>query len=153
MPEPQVQIQTLYLTPNSQTHTTVLWVSRHPPIEAQIKALEEKLGAVKVIQLSGFIPNAEFVVEKAKEVGAKYIVPVLPLSFIARLVELSRRNGFTVLWAEMQQVSIIDHEPVEGKDYDPATEVWIKGYENTYKIMRFKQYHIIKAIRLELEPW
>jgi len=153
MPEPQVQIQTLYLTPNSQTHTTVLWVSRHPPIPIQIKTLEEKLGAIKVIQLSGFIPNAEFVVEKAKEVGAKYIIPVLPLSFIARLVELSRRNGFTVLWAEMEMVKTIQHEPKPNEDYNPYCEVWIKGYENTYKIMRFKQFHVIKAIRLELEPW
>ena len=133
--------------------TTVLWVSRHPPLPAQLEELERKLGGVVVYQLSGTIPNAEYVVEKAKELNAKYIVPVLPLSMIARLSELSRREGFTVLWAEMQQVKILSSEPKPGKDYDPESETYIKGIEGTYKIMRFVRFHKIRAVRLELEPF
>ena len=129
--------------------TTVLWVSRHPPLPAQLEELERKLGGVVVYQLSGTIPNAEYVVEKARELNAKYIVPVLPLSMIARLTELSKRHGFTVLWAEMQQVSQGTGTPPE---IDKAREVIVEAH-GTWKVMRFKQFHKIKAVKLELEPF
>ncbi len=52
----------------------MLWVSRHSPLEAQIRMLEERLENIVVYQLIGVIPNAEFVIEKARELKAKYIV-------------------------------------------------------------------------------
>jgi len=134
----------------------VLWVSRHEPLGAQVEALKQKLGNVNIVQISGTIPNAEYVVELAKGAKAKYVIPVLPLSFIARLVELSKQNGFVVLWAEMEQVKQMLREPEPHKDFDPycetvTTAVGIDG-SRTYKVMRFKQFHVIKAVKLELQP-
>jgi len=129
----------------------ILWVSRHPPLKSQIRFLEKKFKDPKIIQLSGKIPNAEYVADTAKNFNAKVIIPVLPLSFIARLVELSRKFNFEVWWAEMEQVGIVTYQPVAGKDYDPETDAWIKGYENTYKIMRFKKFHRIKEIKMVME--
>jgi len=147
----KVEIKEFYSDP--QPEHIVLWVSRHPPIKAQIETLKKKLGSIKVLQVSGLIPSAEFVAELVKKFNAQYVVPVLPLSFIARLSELARKNGFTLLWAEMEMVKQMNSEPKPNVDYNPENEVFIKGYEGTYKIMRFKQFHVIKAVKLELEPW
>jgi len=129
----------------------ILWVSRHPPLKSQIRFLEKKFRNPRIIQLSGRIPNAEYVAETAQNFNAKVIIPVLPLSFIARLVELSKKYGFEVWWAEMEQIGILSYQPVAGKDYNPETDAWIKGYENTYKIMRFKKFHRIKRVVMEME--
>lgn len=147
-----VDVRKVYESGGPGGKTVVLWASRHPPLPAQIRGLEEKLGPIVVYQMSGMIPNAEYIAEKARELKAEYIVPVLPLSMIARLTELSRREGFTVVWAEMQQVKMLNSEPKPGEDYDPETETYIKGAEGTYKVMRFKQFHKIKSVTLELEP-
>lgn len=147
----KMELTKIYETPTKTKKTIVLWVSRHPPLPVQKTALERAIGPIAMYQLSGTIPNTEYILDRVLELGAKYIVPVLPLSMIARLVELTRRHGITVLWAEMEQVKITSSEPRAGEDYDPESEVWIKGYEGTYKIMRFKRYHRIKAVKLELE--
>jgi len=129
----------------------ILWVSRHPPLPSQIRFLEKKFEDPKIIQVSGRIPNAEYVAETAQNFNAKVIIPVLPLSFIARLVELSRKFGFEVWWAEMEQVGIVSYQPEPHKDYNPETDAFIKGYEGTYKIMRFKKFHRIKEIKMVME--
>lgn len=150
-----VELKCIYTTPHCESDfaANVLWVSRHPPIYVQRVELENKLGCINLFQLSGTVPNAEFVMEKAREINAEVIVPVLPLSFVARLSELCRKEGVTLLWAEMEQRDILNHEPVPGEDYDVNTEVWIRGYEGTFKIMRFAGFRKIKAVKLELEDW
>jgi len=140
-----------------QNKTTVLWVSRHSPLPAQIKALEEKLGVVKIYQFGGTVPNAEFVADLAKQLGAKIVVPVLPLSIIARLSELSRVSGFTLLWAEMEQVKVLSYEPKAGADYNPENETVVVAAgaheQRSFKIMRFKQFHRIISVTMVTEPW
>ncbi|MGB9705656.1 MAG: hypothetical protein ACPL3C_09415 [Pyrobaculum sp.] len=83
----------------------VLWVSRHYPLPCQVEQLRQKLGDVEIEQFVGFVPNAESVVELAKRVGAKYVLPVLPLSFVARLVELAKQHGLVILWGKMRLVA------------------------------------------------
>ena len=131
--------------------TKVLWVSRHPPIPAQIRELDRVFNGTTIYQLTGRIPNAEYIDEVAKTLNIKYIVAVLPLSMIARLTEIAEKRWYRVLWAEMEEIKQIDREPVPGKDYDPDREVWIRGYEGTFKIMRFKKFHRIKRIVMEME--
>jgi len=153
----QTQIQVVYETPTQEKKNVVLWVSRHSPLPLQIETLEQKLGAIKVYQVSGTVPSAEYVVEVAKQLSARYIIPVLPLSFIARLVEFSKANGFTVLWAEMEQVKVLPYEPRPNVDYNTENETVVVAAgaheERTFKIMRFKRFNVIKAVRLEMEPW
>ena len=145
----QISFEKIYESGRPGEKTVVLWVSRHPPLPIQIQRFEERLGGIEIWQLSGRVPDAEFVAEKAKEVNARYIVPVLPLSMIARLVELAKREGFIVLWAEMEQVSQGTGTPPE---IDRTREVIVEAH-GTWKVMRFKQFHVIKAVKLELEPF
>jgi len=157
-PQTQIpQVSLIYETPSKPNPVTILWVSRHNPLPAQIKALEEKLGAVKIYQFGGTVPNAEFVADLAKQLGAKIVIPVLPLSIIARLTELARSNNFTLLWAEMEQVKVLSYEPKAGVDYNPEVETVVVAAgaheAKSYKVMRFKRFNIIKAVRLEMEPW
>jgi len=148
-------VNCVYSTPNTETdyNINVLWVSRHPPINAQIEALESKLGGINLYQLSGTIPNVEYVMEVAKKTHAEVIVAVLPLAMIAWLAKLCEKENITLLGAEMEQVKLLNHEPKAGEDYNPHAEVWIKGYENTWKVMRFKGFKKIKQVKLELEDW
>ena len=77
----------------------VLWVSRHRPLRAQIDRLIDLLGDVQIVQLKGIIPNAEFVVkflELSSDSTKRIVIPVLPLSIIGRLVELSKKHNFEV---------------------------------------------------------
>jgi len=140
-----------------QNKTTILWVSRHSPLPAQIKALEEKLGVVKIYQFAGNVPSAEFVVDLVKQLEAKIVIPVLPLSIIARLSELTRSNNFTLLWAEMEQVKVMNTEPKAGVDYNPEVETVVVAAgaheARSYKIMRFKQFHRIISVTMVTEPW
>lgn len=149
----QVELKKVYESQSGREKTVVLWVSRHPPLRLQVEELEERLRNIVIYQLSGVIPNAEFVVQKAREVNARYIVPVLPLSMIARLVELSKNSEFIVLWAKMIAVGMYDREPQPHKDYDPRKEVYIKVDEENYRIMRFEGFYRLRAVRLELEPF
>lgn len=145
----QVEMRRIHESQGTGEKTVVLWVSRHPPLPAQVKELEGKLGPVAVYQLSGMIPNAEYVAEKVAETSAEYVVPVLPLSMIARLTELARRQGFTVLWAEMEQIAQGTGTP---PTIDETREVVTQAH-GTWKVMRFKAFHVVKAVRLELEPF
>jgi len=147
----------IYETPSSTgTKTIVLWVSRHLPLKKQIEALEAKLGPIVIYQVQ-YAPNAQYIADVAQKLGAKIVIPVIPLSMIAALTELQNKYGFVVLWAEMEAVKTLTTEPIPGLDYDPAVETVVVAAgaheTKTYRIMRFKQFHRIKAVKLELEPW
>jgi len=151
----QIQIQKIYETPvPEKPRTIVLWVSRHSPLKMQINALEHKLRSIEIYQVSQ-VPNAEYVVEIAQRIGAKVIIPVLPLSMIARLSELAPKYGLIILWSEMQQIKTLEREPIPNVDYDPSIETVVVASgaheQRTYRIMRFVKFHRIKAIKLELE--
>ena len=135
--------------------TVVLWVSRHPPLLAQLIQLEQKLGGIKVIQLSGIIPSAEFVIQKAKEYGARVIVPVLPLSFIARLCELAQKEGITLLYAQMECIAVLkDMQDAQRKVQEAPERRNIATYsDGTVRVFEFKGFKRIKRVVLELEDW
>jgi len=130
------------------------------PLKAQLDFLRNKLGEYELKVVAGKIPNAEYVVENyIKPNISKYnkivVIPVLPLSMIARLVELARFIKFEVWWAEMEQIKILDKQPVPNKDYNPYSETVVVAagaHEKTsFKIMRFKKFYRIKRIVMEME--
>jgi len=142
------------------SRTLVIWVSRHAPLKSQLNVLKEKLGEYELKVVAERIPNAEYIVENfIKPNATKYdrivVIPVLPLSMIARLTELSRRFNFEVWWAEMEQVKTLHREPTPGKDYDPYDETVVVAAgaheQVSYKIMKFKKFHRIKRIVMEME--
>ena len=147
-------IEKVYETPSARERTVVLWVSRHPPLRAQVDELERRLGPVAVIQVSGVIPSAEYVVQKAEELRAKYVVPVLPLSFVARLSELAKARAFTVLLAKMREVAVVKGEEearlVVAERPDRRTAA--VHADGTVKVFEFERFEKLVEVRLVTEP-
>ncbi len=134
---------------------TVLWVSRHRPLPAQVKELRRKLGKVRVVMLSGIIPNAEFVADIATKFGASYVVPVLPLPFIARLVELGEKQGFKVLFARMRVIAEVKNfrEALKVVAEAPDKRVVTTYADGTAKVHEFVSFELVKEVKVVTEPW
>jgi len=132
----------------------VLWVSRHVPVPIQFRVLEEKLGPITIYQLSGIVPSAEYVMEKAREVGAKYIVPVLPLSIIARLAELAPREGITVLISKMDNIAVVRswEEAERIVNEKPEARTIATYADGLIRVFEFKQFEKLKEVKLVTEP-
>lgn len=133
----------------------VLWVSRHAPLTGQIKSLEEKLGEVRIEILSGNIPNAETVMEKAKSIGAKYIVPVLPLSMIARLAELAKREGIEILFAKMEAIATVKSKEEAERivNEKPESRSMATYADGSIRIFEFRQFERLREVKLVTEPF
>ena len=149
----QLQVIPVYVDPDPQV--TVLWVSRHKPLASQIMELKRKLGRIRVLQITGVVPNAESVMEIALQHNAKVIVPVLPLSFIARLVELGKKHGITVLFARMEAIaqvnSIEEASAIVAEAPDKRT--FTTYADGTVKVHEFVRFEVIKEVKLVTEPW
>ncbi|RLJ03506.1 MAG: hypothetical protein DRP11_00500 [Candidatus Aenigmatarchaeota archaeon] len=134
----------------------ILWTSRHKPLKAQLEELARIYGEYELKQYSGFVPNAEWLVEYVKKHGFDVVVPVLPLTIIAEFVQHANREGVTVLWAEMKQVKMTYSPPVPGRDYNPEWETVVMTRDSngveTWKVMRFVKFHRILGVELKLEP-
>jgi len=133
----------------------VLWVSKHTPVRIQEDVLKQKLGKDTVIVVeSREFANAEEVMNLAREYKADFIVPVLPMSFIMRLVELAEREGITVLYSEMELIRTEYSQPIA---VDPYSEVVVPARDERgrrcYKVFRFKCFKRIKEIKLVLEDF
>ena len=132
----------------------VLWVSRHPPLPAQIKELESRFGGVVVYQMSGVIPNAEVVAEVAKNLNANIIIPVLPLSMIARLAELSKQNKFTVVIAKMSNIATT-RDPSEAQKLvaeKPESRTVATYADGTVRVFEFERFEKLVEVKLVTEP-
>jgi len=133
---------------------TILWVSRHRPLPAQITELKRKLGSIKVVMLSGVVPNAEYVVEVARKYNADIIVPVLPLSFIARLAELSRKQGFTVLFVRMDAIAQTTPEKATKLIAEAPEKRTMTTYaDGSVKVHEFKGFEKVVKVEVVTEPW
>jgi len=106
------------------------WVSRHKPLESQLRELRRLFGEVDVIYDPRTFASAEEIKERFEKARADEMVVVAPLSVIQRLTEL----GIKPLWAEMKLVS-----PEEA-------EIEVAGRH--YKFERFRR---IKGVKLEFE--
>jgi 16S rRNA U1498 N3-methylase RsmE len=132
----------------------VLWVSRHYPLPAQIRELQRIYGAdVEIVQMQGNIPNAEVIVQKAKEVGAKVIVPVLPLSMIARLAEVQKKEGFILLFAKMNAIASVKN-PEEAKRIvmeAPEKRTITTYSDGVARVFEFERFEKIIEVKLVTE--
>jgi len=135
--------------------TAILWVSRHPPLKSQITGLEKKLDSIEVYQLSGVIPSAEYVVEVVKKVSAKVVVPVLPLSMVARLAELSRPNGFTVVLAKMENIATTKNvdEAKRLVNEKPGYRTLATYADGVIRVFEFRSFEKLVRVELVTEPF
>jgi len=133
----------------------VLWLSRHYPLPSQIAWLQNKLGDFELIVHDKPISTANDAVKLAIQYNATYIVPVLPLSFIAHLVT-EAKHGFTVLRAEMQTLHNCTTIPCP--DYEPTTDTIMQSKDFTtgqiiHRHFRFQKFVILKEIKIITEDW
>lgn len=133
-----------------QGSVKILWASRHPVLLAQLEELRRKLTDVEIVYETGPFASAEEIMELAKKHHVKYIVPVLPLTMIARLIDLAKKEGITVLWAQMVPVATGKGEP---PPYDGRRKTCVTYKDGTWRIFEFDCFKIIKGVKLELEDW
>lgn len=120
-----------------------IWLSRHKPVPKEIDDLQKK--GIIIIEYVNLVPNAEFIISLVKKFNAKYVIPVLPLSIIAKLVEYAKTNGFIILYAEMEKI----HEgDCKDCNFDVYTDTIDKG-----RHFRFKRFRILKDIQIIFEDW
>jgi hypothetical protein len=137
----------------------VLWVSRHEPVPAQLEVLRQRLGDVLVVKLQQAVPNAEYVLKVAKEVGARYIVPVLPLSMIAHLAEQAPREGVTILFSRMRVVAEArkDDRGAQEKLFELHREKpearTVVEYPDRLRLFEFERFEVLKRVEVVTEPW
>jgi hypothetical protein len=137
----------------------VLWVSRHEPVPAQLEVLRQKLGDVLVVKLQQAVPNAEYVLKVAKEVGARYIVPVLPLSMIAHLAEQAPREGIAILFSRMRVVAEARKDDVGALQklfelYRERPEArTVVEYPDRLRLFEFERFEVLKRVEVVTEPW
>jgi len=79
-----------------------IWFSRHTPVPKQVDVLKQK--GIEIIAYIPGVRDAEEALYLIKSNNAKYVIPVLPLSMIAKLLEKSQEYGFTILFAEMETI-------------------------------------------------
>jgi len=134
----------------------ILWISRHKPLPAQLDVLWDKLGDYELITHEKPLSTAEDAVKLAREVGADYVIPVLPMSFIVRLVEVSKKERFKVLRAEMENIHNCTDYPCP--DYNEYMDTIMESRDfNTgqriYRHFRFKKFVILKDILIVTEDF
>ena len=126
----------------------VLWLSRHYPLPAQERELKRIYGPdTQIIVHPQPIPTAEHAIQLARSLQCEVIVPVLPLSFIMRLVEAAKKEKITLLWAQMKELHVCD----ESCPADPDCEVKLPNYTGVeYRHLRFVGFKIIEGVELKL---
>jgi len=136
----------------------VAWVSRHRPVKAELDELR-RLGYTDVVQISKTYGSLEEVIADIKMARADAGVVVLPLSMIARLLPLAKREGIRLLWAEMlpperhRGPADMCPGPSACEEFDPDRDVWMPAQGGGYgRHVRFSRFMEIKDIKLELAP-
>lgn len=127
---------------NKTNETTVAWVSRHPPLPVQIEALKEKLGNIRMAHIHQTFVDYKQVMDTVNRTKARHAVVVLPLSIISLLLSTPEAKDIKWLRAEM--------EPATGK-FDPDTDVLLQS-PNGDRHLRFKEFAVLKEVRLVTEP-
>jgi len=143
------------VSPSTSPSTTViLWVSRHPPLKEQIAELERKFGAIIIYQVSGVIPGAEAVVDVAAKVGASVIVPILPLSMLARLAELRKNFNFIVLFAKMNCIHTTADMAEAQKLVNemPSRRSLATHADGLVRVYEFERFEKLVEVKVVTEP-
>jgi len=129
----------------------VAWVSRHAPLPAQLAEIARLFPGATLVDAGAHFRNTEELVARLDAVGADAAVVVLPLSMIARAVEL--RPDILWVWPEMVQV----HGDCPGPDscalFDRETDAWLPGaWGEPGRHVRFVGFRRIAEVRVVLEP-
>jgi len=137
----------------------VAWVSRHTPLPAQISELKRLGYSDDIVVISKTFASVNDVMAEITAANATAAVVVLPLGMIAELLPLARREGVTLLWAEMAPPE--PHPgpadkclgPKECEAFNPSSDVWLPLSGQPHgRHLRFKRFHEILEVKLVTRP-
>ena len=99
--------------------------------------------------------SAEEVVELAKKYNAKIVIPILPLSFLAKLAEEARKNSLIVLLSKMNTVKTTKdlREATRLIDEAPDKRAVSTMADGTLKVVEFQKFEKLIAVEVITEPW
>lgn len=143
----------------------IAWVSRHPPLRAQINELHKKLGDIKLMQVTNTYQNYRDVLHIIKSYNATHAILVLPLSMIVLILDSKEVQGITWLRAEMdsahtgkcidsyKEIANDRHNSVvqlqhQCSRFDPDADV-VTGERH----LRFREFQVLKSIDIVTEPF
>ena len=89
-----------------------------------------------------------------EEIGAEYVVPILPMSFVMHLVEHANGKKIKVLRPKMRLLHTCDGGCIE---YNPDTDSLVRTVnyrtgEVFYRHYRFEEFTIIKGFKIDEVP-
>jgi len=134
----------------------ILWLSRHEPLPAQIQSLQQKLSNYMLIQYPHPLSTAQSAVKIIQQFQADYVIPVLPLSFIVHSVQESKKHGFVILRAEMENIHNCSTESCP--EYIKHTDTIMQSKdmqtgEIIYRHFRFREFVKLTDIIIKTEPF
>lgn len=126
----------------------VCWVSRHPPLKAQIDELKRIFGKdTEIEQINKTFRDAKEVIEDVKKAGCDVAVVVAPLSMIA---ELLKDKDIKWIRAEMEALHMC-RMPCE--EFDESRDVWLPvAGEEEGRHMRFKEFRELVEVKVVTRP-
>lgn len=116
---------------------TIVWMSRHAPLNSQKIALEKLFPKHVLIMEKRPFSSAEQIVKRYQDVGGDEMVVVAPWSVMRQLIRL----GIKPIYAEMVPTSAAD-----------AESVIVNGRSKKRRYYRFVGFHYCTDVSLKLEP-
>ena len=135
----------------NKNKTKILWLSKHEPLPKQLDMLKQKIGDYLLIKQSGWYNDVSDLFVFVNRLGVEYIIPVLPLSMIARLVNLANKHNITVLWSQMIEVNKGYGTPPT--DIDRYCQTILTMRNGMWKVVEFDKFFVIKGVNLVLEDF
>ncbi|GEM_PF-5888488 len=145
-----------------ENELVVVWASRHTPLKCELHELHRIITEKFRVKSYRIVPvrrvsTAEKLAEFVREVGAKIVVAVLPLTVIQRLAELQAQHGFILLKPHMKEIGKYTNEAdalreeAENRDCRTIQRYW--GDTGTeYKVWEFQYFEHVKKVVVEAEP-
>ena len=116
---------------------TVVWVSRHVPLESQKTELERLFPGHRLVIEKRPFSSAEQIVRRFREAGGDEMVVVAPWSVMRQIIKL----GIRPIYAEMK--------PSTAED---AESVVVSGRSKRRRYYRFVGFSYCTDVSLKLEP-
>jgi len=128
----------------------IIWASQHQPLPSQIDVLKKHFGNIEFIKLPD-VPNAEYVIDLARDENIKVIATVLPMSMVQRMLEISKGMNIDIIRPEMELLHLCN--PFECKEYNKDTDVALSARgEKRLRHMRFRLFTKIHELRFVKTP-
>ena len=126
----------------------ILWVCRHPPLQAEVAFLKQKFGHVEIIQNKDF-DSVEEIAEFVRKNNIDFVVPFLPLQLILHLHKLNVPLLFSIRKKLVVGVSYRTAEELVLKN--PERRYFVARDGDKYDVIEFVTLKKIKSVKIEIE--